>query len=59
MYTGEQRVKMKAETGVVILQTQGTPKIASFSQEPGKKQGGLPLEASRRANAADTLILNF
>lgn len=59
MHTGEQHVKMKAETGVVILQTQGTPKIANFSQEPGEKQGGLPLEASRRANAADTLILNF
>ena len=59
IHTEKQHVKMKAETGVIILQTQGTPKIANFSQEPGEKQGGLLSEASRRANAADTLILNF
>lgn len=59
MHTGEQHVKMKAETGVIILQTQGAPKIANFSQEPGGKQGGLPSEALRRANPAVTLILNF
>lgn len=59
MHAGEQHVKMKAETGLIILQTQGIPKIASFSREPGEKQGGLPSAASRRASSADTLILNF
>lgn len=58
-HTGECHVKMRAETGVVQLKTQPTPKVARRPPETGGDLEQIPPRSLEGTSPADTLIWDF